>query len=186
MKIPPAIKNAAGAALSSVHAGADKLASRQLTITGPKLTLTSEWFEDGGALPERASSDGEGVPPPLRWSEPPPETRELVLIVEDPDAPKPEPFVHWLVYDISAEVRSLDEQGAKHAREGRNSLFQTGFTPAAPPPGHGLHHYHFQLFALDAPLALDKAEGRTRLLAHMEGHVIAFGELVGTYERRAT
>jgi Raf kinase inhibitor-like YbhB/YbcL family protein len=183
MKLRDEVAKAAGEALEALHAGAEKLVGRRLGRGAAKLELTSPWFEDGGPLPERASSEGEGLPPPLSWSEPPPETRELVLIVEDPDAPKPEPFVHWLVYDINPRARSLDAEGAKHAREGQNSLLRNGFAPAAPPRGHGLHHYHFQLFALDAPLALDKGEGKTRLVSHMENHVIGFGELVGTYER---
>ena len=184
MKIGEEVAKAAGEALATVRAGAEKLVGRKLAGDAPRLTLTSTWFEDGAPLPRRSSSEGDGVPPPLEWSEPPPETREFVLIVEDPDAPKPEPFVHWLVYDINPGTRALDAEGAKHAREGQNSLLRDGFTPAAPPRGHGVHHYHFQLFALDEPLALDKGEGKSRLVSHMEGHVIGFGELVGTYERR--
>lgn len=184
MNLKDELAGLAGKALRSVHAGSDQLSGRRFPRDVPTLTLTSPWFEDGGALPERATKDGAGEPPPLQWSEPPPETRELVLIVEDPDAPKPEPFVHWLVYDISAEARSLDAESVKHAREGKNSLLASSFTPAAPPPGHGVHHYHFQLFALDAPLALEKDETKGKLLEQMTGHVIARGELTGTYERR--
>jgi Raf kinase inhibitor-like YbhB/YbcL family protein len=185
MKIAEEVAKAAGQALASVRAGADKLVGRRYAQGVATIKLESAWFADGGALPRRSSSESEGVPPPLSWSEPPAETRELVLIVEDPDAPKPEPFVHWLVYDINPATRSLDVEGAKHAREGKNSLLKEGFAAVAPPPGHGVHHYHFQLFALDAPLALDKGEGKSRLVSHMEGHVIGFGELVGTYERGA-
>lgn len=183
MKVGHEVMKLAGEALGAVRAGPEKLTSRQLPLDVPKLTLKSPWFGNGGPLPERASSDGTGEPPPLEWSEPPPETREFVLIVEDPDAPKLDPFVHWLVYDISSEARSLDAEGATHAREGQNSLLKVGFTPAAPPPGHGVHHYHFQLFALDQPLAMDRGEPKGKVVAYMEGHVVAFGELVGTYER---
>ncbi len=183
MKIGEEVAKAAGEALESLRAGPEKLVGRRIAQGVPKIDLKSAWFEDGGPLPQRSSSDGEGVPPPLSWSEPPADTRELVLIVEDPDAPKPEPFVHWLVYDINPGARSLDAEGATHAREGQNTLLRNGFTPAAPPRGHGVHHYHFQLFALDQPLALDKGEGKSRLVSHMENHVIGFGELVGTYER---
>lgn len=166
-----------------MRAGADRLAARRFELAVPKLSVTSDWFEDGAPLPARCTADGEGVPPPLRWSEPPPNTRELVLICEDPDAPLADPFVHWLVYDLSAESRSLDSESVKHAREGKNSKLDDAFTPAAPPPGHGVHHYHFQLFALDAPTALERNEGRTKLLDAMDGHVIAYGELVGTFTR---
>lgn len=173
----------AGEALASVHAGAGKLASRRFDLAVPKLSVTSDWFADGAPLPARCTVDGEGVPPPLRWSEPPSHTSEFVLVCEDPDAPMPEPFVHWLVYDINVNARSLDADGATHARQGQNSKLKNEFAPAAPPPGHGTHHYHFQLFALDEPLALDEGEGRSKVLDMMEGHVIAYGELVGTYTR---
>lgn len=183
MDLPKRVAHLAGEALSPVRAGSQKLAAKRFDLAVPTLSVTSEWFENGGPLPARCTVDGEGLPPPLLWSEPPPATRELVLICEDPDAPLAEPFVHWLVYDISAETRALDAEKATHARQGQNSKLQNRFAPAAPPPGHGVHHYHFQLFALDAPLALDQGEGRGRLLDYMEGHVIAFGEIVGTYVR---
>jgi len=183
MTLSHRVARIAGEALSPVRAGTERLASRRFDLAVPKLSVTSDWFEDGAPLPARCTVDGEGVPPPLRWSEPPAEARELVLICEDPDAPLAEPFVHWLVYDIQAEARSLDAASATHARVGQNSKLDLAFAPAAPPPGHGQHHYHFQLFALDAPLALDRGEGRTKVLEAMEGHVIAYGELVGTFTR---
>jgi Raf kinase inhibitor-like YbhB/YbcL family protein len=149
----------------------------------PKLDVTSPWFADGAPLPARCSADGEGVPPPLEWSEPPPRTRELALVCEDPDAPKSEPFVHWLVYSIPGAARSLDAKSVVSAHQGQNSLRESGFTPAAPPPGHGTHHYHFELFALDEPLALEDGADKRALLDAMEGHVLAYGELVGTFMR---
>lgn len=183
MSIFSKLAKQAGEAAWPVRSGAGKLASAKLVDGVAELTIQSDWFTDGARLPERCTVDGEGVPPPLVWSEPPPHTRELVLICEDPDAPAPEPFVHWLVYDISAERRSLDAEGATHARQGRNSKLGSEFTPAAPPRGHGTHHYHFELFALDRPLALDEGEGRGKVLERMKGHVVGYGELVGTYER---
>lgn len=182
MTIADKFARAAGQALTAVRAGTDKLASRHFGPV-PTLTVTSDWFENGESLPLRSTVDGEGVPPPLQWSEPPEASRELVLICEDPDAPKPEPFVHWLVYDISAETRSLDAESVTHARVGQNSRLKLEFAPAAPPHGHGVHHYHFQLFALDAPLALDKGAGKSLVLEAMENHVIAHGEIIGTYLR---
>jgi Raf kinase inhibitor-like YbhB/YbcL family protein len=105
------------------------------------------------------------------------------VVVEDPDAPLPEPFVHWIVYGLPANVSSLDASTMAHACEGKNSTMMTGFTPAAPPPGHGLHRYHFQVFALDAHLVLEAGPGRSKLFDAMRGHVLAWGEVVGTYER---
>jgi Raf kinase inhibitor-like YbhB/YbcL family protein len=104
---------------------------------------------------------------------------------EDPDAPFPEPFVHWIVYGIPPTVHALDGARATQWKEGRNSKLQTGFTGAAPPSGHGVHHYHFQVLALDKPLDQEEPGlGRGALLSAMRGHVLAFGDLVGTYERR--
>jgi Raf kinase inhibitor-like YbhB/YbcL family protein len=149
----------------------------------PTISLTSEWFENGGPLPARSTVDGEGVPPPIHWSDPPAGTLELALICEDPDAPLSEPFLHWLVYDISAETRALTAESAEHARVGQNSKLKNEFAPAAPPPGHGIHHYHFQLFALDTPLMLEAGEGKTKVFDAMEGHVLGYGEIIGTYSR---
>jgi Raf kinase inhibitor-like YbhB/YbcL family protein len=174
---------ATGEALASVHAGIDKLASAQLRQVVPKLDVSSDWFPDGAPLPARCSVDGEGVPPPLVWSEPPPRTREFALVCEDPDAPKSEPFVHWLVYSIPSQARSLDSASVGSAHQGQNSRHERGFAPAAPPLGHGTHHYHFELFALDEPLALDAGADKHALVAAMDGHVLAYGELVGTFMR---
>lgn len=167
----------------TAHAGVDTLASAELRQVVPKLELTSAWFADGAPLPARCSEDGEGVPPPLAWSEPPARTHEFALVCEDPDAPRTEPFVHWLVYSISGEARSLDASSVESARQGRNSRHERGFTPAAPPPGHGTHHYHFELFALDAPLELADGADKRALLDAMDGHVLAYGEVVGTFTR---
>lgn len=183
MTTPRKAARAAGEALASVHAGSAKLARARLRQVVPKLDVTSDWFADGAPLPARCTADGEGLPPPLAWSEPPPRTREFALVCEDPDAPKFEPFVHWLVYSLPADARSLDVRSAQSAHQGQNSSHELGFTPAAPPPGHGTHHYHFELFALDEPLALEDGADKAALLEAMEGHVLAYGELVGTFMR---
>ena len=91
--------------------------------------------------------------------------------------------MHWIVYGIPTYARSLDGRTPAIAKQGKNSKLHNGFTPAAPPPGHGLHHYHVQIFALDVPTDLPPGVGRGALVDHMRGHVLAWGELVGTYER---
>jgi len=95
----------------------------------------------------------------------------------------PQPFVHWLVYGLRGEDATLDATRLASAREGRNSTGRKGYVGAAPPPGHGTHHYHFQVFALDIDLALDAGARRSAVLDVMNGHVVAWGELVGSYER---
>ena len=121
----------------------------------------------------------------------PDEARELALICDDPDAPTPQPWVHWLIYKITADTTGLPEQVPPAAKldapvgalQGLNSWQTIGYRGPAPPPGHGTHHYHFKLYALDATLDLAEALDKPALLKAMAGHVLAEGELVGTYER---
>ena len=164
-----------------LRAGDENLASHKLGLGAPSLEVTSTDFTSGTTLPRAATCEGEGRPPAIAWSEVPPRTRSVVLVVEDPDAPVPEPFVHWLVYGIPSTTTSLD--GASTGREGKNSKLEPGFTPAEPPHGHGLHHYHFRVFALDDEVVLEPAAGRSALFDAMKNHVLAWGDLVGTYER---
>jgi hypothetical protein len=185
MSISRTISKSAGEVLRTTHAGNEKLASGKLGKgSPPTLRVSSDWFEDGAALPPRFTVDGEGSAPPLRWSRAPSGAKSLVLVCEDPDAPTPEPFVHWLVYGIPPELETLDAGTLARVREGENSKLGTGFIPAAPPVGHGVHHYHFQLFALDTPMNLEEGAGRRKLFEAMRGHVLEWGELVGTYERQ--
>jgi Raf kinase inhibitor-like YbhB/YbcL family protein len=176
---------AVGKALSSTRAGAHQLTLRKLELDGlPRLSASSPAFTGNGSLPRTASADGGSVPPRIEWSEPPPGTRSFALICEDPDAPMPEPFVHWIVYDIPGDARCLDEETLARAHQGKNSKLRVGFTGAAPPLGHGVHHYHFQLLALDTALDLQDGEGRGDVVNAVRGHVLAWADLVGTFERR--
>lgn len=182
-----------GKALSGLRAGADKLVIARPELGGgyPALTLSSPAFADGGRLPPRFTADGEGISPPLTWGEPPAGTASLVLIVEDADAPTPQPLVHAVVWHLPADAGRLAEGaivadgGGEAARDvGRNSYFAEGWLPPDPPTGHGAHRYAFQLFALDAE-AGDPGEtpGRSAVVSAMAGHVLAAGVLIGTYDR---
>ena len=154
-------------------------------------TLRSAAFENGQPVPARHGGDGEDLSPALSWSDPPPGTRELVLVVDDPDAPSPQPWVHWVLYKIPAATRSLSEGIAptqsvpnpSGALQGKNSWGSVGYRGPSPPRGHGVHHYHFQLYALDAKLPLDAGLDKTALLDAVSGHVLARTELLGTYQR---
>lgn len=148
------------------------------------IQLSSDAFEAGGPIPKKHTGEGADVSPPLDWTGLPEGTRELALICDDPDAPRPRPWVHWVVYGIPADLTGLPEGGAQGVIEGENDFGRTGYGGPMPPRGHGVHHYRFRIYALDTEL--DAAAGLTReqLLAAMEGHVISEGELVGTYERR--
>jgi len=172
-----------GRAMASIRAGGDKLASRKLGKDGSRtLDVTSSAFTDGGMLPRAYTADGAGAAPPITWANVPHGTRSIVVLVEDPDAPLARPFVHWVVYDLAPGITCLDGPPAE-GREGKNSMLEIGYTPAAPPVGHGLHHYHFQVFALDTVLHLPKGMGRQAVVDGLEHRVLAWGEIVATYER---
>jgi Raf kinase inhibitor-like YbhB/YbcL family protein len=156
------------------------------------IRLTSGAFEAGAAIPKKFTEDGDDVSPPLNWDNLPPGAKELALICDDPDAPSKEPWVHWVLYKIPADVRELPEGVATSERlespsgalQGLNS-WPSGRTVGyrGPAPPSGTHHYHFRLYALDAPLTLDAKATKTALLKAMKGHVLAEGELVATYKR---
>jgi Raf kinase inhibitor-like YbhB/YbcL family protein len=189
MGIMHELRVAAGQAISGVHAGVDRLTSSK--IEAPEtLHVETPSFVPDHEMPARYTKEGGDVSPLLRITGTPPAARELVLLCEDPDAPKRSPFVHWLVYGIRPDMEVvLDEGVGNQARatsfaQGKNGRNQVGYTGAAPPLGHGAHHYHFQVFALDTPLVFaDPAPTRDDLVEAMRGHVIAKGDLVGTYER---
>jgi Raf kinase inhibitor-like YbhB/YbcL family protein len=173
-----------GKVIEPIRAGDDKIAARKLGVAEETRTInvTSTAFTDGGSLPATFTADGAGVAPPIAWSNIPDSARSVVLIVEDPDAPFPKPFAHWLVYSLPVTAGSIASSPAG-GREGKNSMLESGYTPAAPPAGHGMHHYHFQVFALDVVLELGEGAGRSALLDVMRNRVIAWGEIVATYER---
>jgi len=173
-----------GKKLEPIRAGVDKLASRKLGVAAvATLDVRSSAFAHGGTLPVVFTADGSNVAPPIEWSDVPDAARSLVLLCEDPDAPFPQPFVHWMAYGIPPTATSVTTAPAG-CRLGKNSMLKDEYTGAAPPPGHGIHHYHFQVFALDYIPELEAGIGRRSLLEAMRGHVIAWGEIVGTYERR--
>jgi hypothetical protein len=155
------------------------------------IEITSDAFAAGQAVPRQYTGDGDDRSPPLRWAGVPAGTKELALIVEDPDAPQAEPWVHWVLYKIPADAPGLPEGVAQReappspagAVQGRNSFGRIGYGGPAPPRGHGTHHYHFRLFALDEPLEVRPGLDAAALRSAMSGHVIAEGALVGTYRR---
>lgn len=157
-------------------------------------TLTSKAFAANERLPKLHAYEPEGdnVSPPLSWSGVPAGTKQLALIVDDPDAPRSEPWVHWVLYEIPPGVTELPPNASRGTgrigepqgpMEGKNDFGDLGWGGPLPPPGHGTHHYHFKLYALDAELGLGQGASKADLLEAMEGHVLARTELVGTYSR---
>ncbi|HXG41942.1 MAG TPA: YbhB/YbcL family Raf kinase inhibitor-like protein [Dehalococcoidia bacterium] len=151
------------------------------------LVVQSAAFSPGDPIPARYTCDGGDVSPPLSWFGAPKGTVSYVLVMDDPDAPGGG-FVHWLLYDLPADLQSLPEgipvggQWVRGALQGRNDAGRVGYSGPCPPRGPA-HRYRFSLYALDTFLRLGPGASLERLARAMSGHVLAWGQLVGTYAR---
>jgi Raf kinase inhibitor-like YbhB/YbcL family protein len=153
------------------------------------LTITSSAFKQGEVIPTKYTRDGENISPPLEWHDAPPETRSFVLLVEDPDAPSGT-FRHWAMYNIPAGESGLPEDASGQGRggtgEGVNGFGNARYDGPQPPQGHGPHHYHVRLAALDVPqLNIPPSAKAEDIWTKALPHIIAEAELVGIYARRA-
>jgi len=149
-----------------------------------KLILRSESFHDGELIPKNFTGEGANDIPSLTWTGIPPGTRELALIVEDPDAPGEEPFSHWVVYKIRPDTLRLPAPPPKRMVEGKNSFGKIGYDGPMPPKGDKPHRYYFKLYALDKNLDLGPGATRDQLLTAMKGHVLAEAQTIGRYQRK--
>ena len=153
------------------------------------IPVTSNAVDLDGWLDPVFSKAQDDISPPLEWTAVL-EAESYVLVVEDPDAPMEKPFIHWLMWDIPGQLTALPQGIAKTARpqglegavQGLNTLGEHGWTGMAPPEGHGVHHYHFQLFALSKRLEFGPNTSLEELVNALRGLTIAKGELVGRYE----
>ena len=145
------------------------------------LKVSSAAFAPLGPIPERYTGDAEDLSPPLEWSGAPDGTAAFVVICHDPDAPLVDGFTHWVLYGIPAGVTSLAE-GTGEFVAGKNSFGITGYNGPAPPPGHGVHHYYFWVYALDRDLGLEPALDRRTVLGRIEDHVVEQNRVIGTYQ----
>jgi Raf kinase inhibitor-like YbhB/YbcL family protein len=157
------------------------------------IEITSPAFKEGEAIPKKYTGEGADVSPPLNWTGVPEGTKELVLICDDPDAPTAEPWVHWVIYKIPADVKGLKEGIPQKARlttppgalQGKNSWpsgQNIGYRGPMPPRGP-THRYYFKLYALEAKLAAEPSMDKKSILQEIEHHVVAKGQLMGTYQR---
>lgn len=159
--------------------------------TAGALSLTSPAFDDGGTIPSRFTCAGEGVSPRLDVGGVSEDATSLALIVDDPDAPRDRPFVHWLLWDVPVDRRTIPEavpQGETvdaldGARQGTNSAGQVGYVGPCPPRGDGPHTYRFSLSALDTRLGVEAGAKRPTVDAAIEGHVLAKTRLTGEFDR---
>ena len=157
------------------------------------MKIESTAFDPNQPIPKKFTGEGDDISPPLTFANLPDGTGELALICDDPDAPTPEPWVHWVIYKIPATTTALSQALAPApqisepdgALQGLNSWpsDNIGYRGPMPPPGHGVHHYHFKLYALDQPLELQPGLSKNQLLAAMQNHILAQAELIGTYQR---
>lgn len=146
-----------------------------------ELKISSPAFDGHGRIPERHTGDGEDVSPPLRWRGAPADTQAFAVVVHDPDAPLVDGFTHWVAYGIPSDTNELPE-GASDVTQGLNSFGNQGYNGPAPPPGHGVHHYYFWVYALDTDLTLPGGLDRRALLEQIEDHVLEQARTIGTYE----
>lgn len=187
-KLPDAV----GHALRKQRAGLEKIAFNKLSLRGgtAAIDVASLAFADHAPIPANYTADGAGASPPLSWTNVPSAAASLLLIVEDADAPTPEPLVHAIVVDLPPQDGSLPEGALKSSKHegsglatGLNSYMRAAWLPPDPPPGHGTHRYCFQLFALTQGPAFAANPGRDAVRNALAERGIASGLLIGTYER---
>lgn len=151
------------------------------------LEITSTAISPESSIPEVYSKEGGNVSPPIAWTGVPPETRSLVLIVDDPDAPKGL-FTHWIVYGLTPKTTSLAEHQPvggdlpNGARQGLNGVGETGYT--GPNPPSGTHRYFFHLYALDTDTDVPSGLSRQEIDGAVEGHILEEATLMGRYTFR--
>lgn len=149
--------------------------------------LESRSFSGGDEIPAKHTCEGKDLSPPLRWSDGPERTQSWALVCDDPDAPI-KTWVHWVIYDLAPPTRELPEgvaaapEVAGGARQGKNDFGRLGYGGPCPPRGKP-HRYVFRIYALDRKLGIPSGATRDQVLRAMEGHVLARGELVGTFAR---
>lgn len=160
----------------------------QMSEGGSEMKITSTAFEEGETIPRKYTCAGEDVSPALTWSESPKGTKSFVLICDDPDAPVGT-WVHWVLYGISPNVTTLDEnvppdgEVLDGARQGRNDFGNLGYGGPCPPPGRA-HRYYFKLYALDIKPELAVGATKAEVLKAIEGHVLSEAQLMGRFARK--
>lgn len=146
------------------------------------MKITSSAFEDRQQIPPQYTCNGDNINPPLEFSGIPHGTKSLVLIVDDPDAPIGT-FVHWVVYNISPELREVRENSIPDdGVEGMSSFGKKGYGGPCPPSG--VHRYFFKLYALNKTLSIEGVADKDTILKNIEGAIIAQSELAGLYTQQ--
>jgi Raf kinase inhibitor-like YbhB/YbcL family protein len=149
-------------------------------LTVKSMEVTSPSFKNGGFIPLIYTCEGENINPAISIDNFPSETKSFVLIVEDPDAVKGT-FDHWLIWNLEPG-KNISENSAPGV-EGKNGLGKTGYLGPCPPPGTGVHHYHFKVYALNKKLSLGTGADKKQLLETMKGNILTQGEMIGLYTK---
>jgi Raf kinase inhibitor-like YbhB/YbcL family protein len=162
--------------------------SRTCAADPPARTLqvTSPAFAEAGHIPALYTCDGQGWSPPLRWSGLPANTASVVVLVDDMEAPAGD-GAQWIVYDLSPASHGLDEGdnlGAAPGWQGTNRDGGVGWDPICP-DGAALHRYRFRVLALGGSPIFRRPPHEAEVMRALRGQVIARGQLVATYARRA-
>ncbi len=150
------------------------------------MQMTSKAFQDGGAIPQKHTGEGEDISPALEWTAVPDEAMTLALIADDPDASEG-PCVHCVLYNVTAHILEIPENLPREGQlqngimQGQNDFKSTGYGGPCPPSG--THRYVFKLHALDKELELPSGATKRQLLQAMEGHILDRAQLVGTYSK---
>ena len=153
---------------------------------GKTMEIKSSSFNHEDMIPAKYTCDGQNISPPLSWSGAPKETKSFALICDDPDAPAGT-WVHWVIFDIPANVNSLPEKVSRQdeivglEKSGKNTSQHFGYDGPCPPGG--THRYYFKLYALDTMLNLNAGLSKEDLLKAMKGHILAEAQLMGRYKR---
>lgn len=151
---------------------------------GPHLNVTSSAFKIGERIPDRYTGLGEDISPQLAWTNVPPGTKSFALIVDDPDAPGEQPWVHWVAWNIPATSTELADgaaQAHQGLHEGKNDFGNSTYNGPMPPPGK-VHHYLFKVYALKTELTLPSGSTKADLVKAMKDQIILMGVVIGTYE----
>ena len=143
--------------------------------------LTSDAFTNGQSIPAKYGCTGRNISPALAWTQAPAGTQSFALIMDDPDAPAGT-WVHWVLFNILADTRSLQENPDTGAMSvGKNSWGDLGYGGPCPPSG--THRYFFKLYALDTTINLLPGATKEHVLKEMEGHILGQSELMGTFSK---
>jgi len=172
------------AALAGCGGGDDDQPRSDLPAAPDTIEVSTPAFKDGAAIPKANTCDGEGKPPTIVWRAVPPGSVELVMVVEDPDAPSGT-FTHWTAWGIAASTGAglaPDGKFPAGVKEGENSAGKTGWTPPCPPEGDDAHHYRFSLYAVSEGLTLEPGASPEAVRAALKG-AVGRGTFTGTYKR---